>query len=63
VLQLPQKNCKEGESFGMLQLPKNNAKKGKALECHNFQRTMQRKGRFWNVVGTKKNEKKRRKNS
>jgi len=46
----------------MLQLPKNNVKKGKALECHNFQKTMQRNGRFWNVVATKKTEEKGRKN-
>ncbi len=58
-----QKKCKEWESFGMLQLPKKNAKKGKALECYNFQKTMQNKGKFWNVAATKKNEEKRRRNS
>ncbi len=55
------KKCKKWESFGLLQLPKKNAKKGKALECYNFQKTMQRKGRFWNVATTKKKWREREK--
>jgi hypothetical protein len=34
-------------------------KKGKALECYNFQKTMQRKRKLWNVTTSKKQCKER----
>jgi len=45
IVATSKKKCKEGESFGVLQFPKNNAKKGKVLECYNYHKKNEEKGR------------------